>query len=379
MLEVILVFGFFMWIISLICKPYEKIIESASSVEEALKYRSKLKWLRWTLSIAAVVIYLGVSIYINPDANYWFQGSGKYVICVLFTYLVTQNGFMKLKGNVSSYSKEEYLEKHSSFALFLRGFNDDVYGADALDVHSKDKFSEVLFMKNLEKYKPTCAIGMTKEADAPFGATRVYVSDESWKEDVHELMEKASLVFILLNDRPSCIWEIEQSESILFKTCFIVEDINKYNSIRAKLTGKISFPDTASMNVDIPFGLRLLDTPVASDSNNNSEEERVSHIAYSFENTEEGYNDLLDSLINYRLNSITGIKNHRSESSAMKVVYRLLAILALFFLNLIFSNLFLESINTKGLVWTIVIIALLYFIEWMLYMVLKVSRKKKKA
>lgn len=90
---------------------------------------------------------------------------------------------------------------------------------------------------------------MTKEADSPIGAKRIYVDDSSWKEDVKELIEKSETIFILVRDRESCIWEIETAIAHLKKVKFIIDDIDKYNNVRETLKNKIDLPEITDLIV----------------------------------------------------------------------------------------------------------------------------------
>jgi CYTH domain-containing protein len=97
-------------------------------------------------------------------------------------------------------------------------------------------------MRLLKTRIRVCAVGMTKELDSPDGAIRVYVNDKTWQENVRELMEKAQEIYILINDRDSCLWEIEQSASMQSKTTYIVSDLDKYNRARSALKDSLEFP-----------------------------------------------------------------------------------------------------------------------------------------
>lgn len=358
-----------------VSKPYTKKIENATTLEEALKFRRRLRFLRYGLTILFILLYIGPSLYLVPDVGYWINGKGKYAVEGILVYLIVQKGFKKLTGNISSLSKAGFLVKCHKFALFLRGFEDDVYGLDDYNLISKERFSELSFMENLQLYLPACAIGMTKESDAPFGARRVYVSDESWKEDVRDLMNRANLIFILLNDRPSCIWEIEQSADVLNKTCFLVEDIDKYNSIRNQLSGKIDFPNASKMDVTVPFALRLVDIPVRIKSENGLERpDKITAIAQKFENSKDGYEELLSILIEGK-----SAKEKKVPSFVMKIFYYLIAIVILLIANARISTFLLNSFGTDDLVLRWIMIMFLYIIEWLVYMVVKVSWKTRKA
>ena len=68
---------------------------------------------------------------------------------------------------------------------------------------------------------PAYAVGMTKELNSPIGAERIYLNDAEWESEVMDLMTKASLIVILLNDSQSCIWEICKSNQFKNKVVFI--------------------------------------------------------------------------------------------------------------------------------------------------------------
>ena len=375
MLEITIVFGFFVMLINFISKPYVEKIKSAPTVEDALKYRNKLKWIRWTCAICFTTLYTVGGWFLNSDTPDWFQRGGQSFISSLFIYLFTWGGFRKLRGNVSSYSKGNFLSKYNNFALYLRGFENDNYKA-APDLYVPIRnFSEYHFMEKLEKYMSTCAIGMTKEAYAPVGAHRVYVSDESWKEDVQDLMDRASVIFVLLNDRPSCIWEIEQSTGILHKVCFLVEDIEKYNSVKEKMAGKINFPDLSNMNLKAPFAIRFVDMQVRIINDSGMDKtDVVTTIAQSFKNSAEGYENLLSILLEGK-----SIKPDKTTSLISLIIGYLIAAVLLFGVNVNISIFLLDSFEIDNNVLKVILTALLYVMEWLLYMIIKVSWKYRKA
>lgn len=160
---------------------------------------------------------------------------------VLFWYFAVSKATNRHIGNVSTFTKEAFLEQHPRFALYLRGFADDDYSKRHF--FRRSQFSEYQFIRLLNTRIRACAVGMTKELDSPDGAIRVYVDDKSWQGDVLELMQKAESIFILVNDRPSCVWEIEQSANMKDKTTYIVTNTKRYLNVRGELHGIIGFPD----------------------------------------------------------------------------------------------------------------------------------------
>lgn len=156
-------------------------------------------------------------------------------------------------GNLSFYTQEQFLKENERFYLYLRGFNDDI-PFDSKKTLGKDEFDESVFAEIIDYALgiPVCALGMTKEIDSPIGAKRVYVDDDAWQDKVLELMNKAERIFILVNDRSSCIWEIENSVSLLDKTVCIVDDLGKYQSVKAHMDKCLALPDV-SPDIEIPF------------------------------------------------------------------------------------------------------------------------------
>ena len=374
MIEILIVFGVFSWLMHIISRPYEKKIEKASTVEKALTYRRRLKWIRWVTTIVLIAIYTIPNFYLNPDKDFWLQGGGKTTICVLILYLFGQKGFKKLLGNVSSLNKKSFLNKYSRFALFLRGFENDNYEKDPLALMALKDFSEYSFIKELEQYIPVCAIGMTKEADAPLGAQRIYVSDETWRSDVLELMNRADLIFILLNDRPSCIWEIEQSSEVMCKTCFIINDIDKYNSVRNRLIGKIDFPDVSKMKIETPFALRITDIPIIIKTNGGlNDTDRITAIIQNFTNSQKGYEELFAILLKDK-----HTKKITNVSLLFKIFFYIVAFTVFFFLNLKVATLFLEALGLNITIVKWLIVILFYAIEWLVFMLVKINLKIRK-
>jgi len=102
MIEICIVFAIFSLIIEVVSKPYTKNIENATTLEEALKFRRRLRFLRYGLTILFILLYIGPSLYLVPDVGYWINGKGKYAVEGILVYLIVQKGFKKLTGNISS-------------------------------------------------------------------------------------------------------------------------------------------------------------------------------------------------------------------------------------------------------------------------------------
>ena len=230
-----------MWLLDI---PFRNKIKQSTSVEESLKARKRLKVFRrfWSVLLIIASCVLIIWIYVSNDAtNETINGSNAMGRDIgMFIAFSMISGYKRIVGNVQSFSKEKYLEKHGDgFILYLRAFDTDYYTRDPRKISFEMQLAKAVKKKSGKKM---CAIGMTKEVDAPYGADRVYVGDETWKEDVKELMEKASSVFILVSDRESCIWEIKQSAPILKNCCYIIKSKSEYESVKDEATSLIPFP-----------------------------------------------------------------------------------------------------------------------------------------
>ena len=152
---------------------------------------------------------------------------------------------------ISVETKDTYLSRHEDFVLYLRAFHNDKYidenmtdvtvpylfeGPKPDDQYVFESFCEQFFMDEINRFLPSSAIGMSSEMECPIGASRIYVDDISWQEDVLELMGRSTWIIVLLEDRESCLWELEQSLKMREKTIYIVDDLEIYSRIKNKKT-----------------------------------------------------------------------------------------------------------------------------------------------
>ena len=239
------------FVIKLIEKTDIQLLKETTDTNIAIEIRKKLKRNRIIILILMLILYaifevittIVITNFEDPQnivdliRNIGLTGVAMYI------YLRKQNGAIKAVGNISTASKHDFLEQHNKYCLFLRGFEQDDYGhAPVVSEKTYDSFSEYEFTSLVMQNIPICAVGMTKEVNSPRGAIRVYLNDDSWQKDVLELMEKSQAIYILVNDRKSCIWEIEQSFKMLEKIIYIIDDTQKYENVRQQLAHKISFP-----------------------------------------------------------------------------------------------------------------------------------------
>ena len=249
-----LLFFLFLWVLKLVDKPTIKKIQEADSTAIALEYRKQL--VRNRKNATAVffavlfILYVILDILICISSERDLHGfvislaliseiASAILILVLLKKSHTLQG---IQDRVFTVSGKDFLATTGKYVLYLRGFDSDVYDENEINVwaFSEDWLSQVV---SQGLGIPLCAVGMTKEADAPIGGQRVYVEDATWEEDVLELMKKAEKIIIRINDRSSCLWEISQSATLIDKCTYVIDDIEKYNKAKRHLVSEFYLPD----------------------------------------------------------------------------------------------------------------------------------------
>lgn len=248
MLQLIVVlFAVFALIVKLVDVPTVKRIRNARNTETAIALRKQLLRNRKIVFTVFVALIILASVYAwivleNYDASWEILIAPILAIAILVYYLKTSGKYQEVQGNVSTQTASEFLAENERFALFLRGFESDVYDSEKA---GKWDFSEDVLARVIRKGLgiPMCAVGMTKEADSPLGGQRVYVEDETWEKDVLELMQKAEIIIIRINDRKSCLWELIQAKAFIQKCVFVMDDLYKYHNARVALAPDMHLPD----------------------------------------------------------------------------------------------------------------------------------------
>lgn len=223
--------------------PLARRIKRSTNAKDAISCRRKLRFRRRLFFIIYVLIFLvvpniGITVGTIQDTGIVGPRNFLWVLILplfLYVYLISSKNLDRLMGNLSLSTKTSFLSTRKDYVLYLRGFETDDYTSESKQYKNRkgsSRFSEYYFTKVLQSKETVCAVGMTKEVDAPIGAQRVYLDDKTWQKDVLDLMRFAKEIYILVNDRPSCIWEINQSLDMLDKTVFLVDEREKYNKVR---------------------------------------------------------------------------------------------------------------------------------------------------
>ncbi len=238
----------------IIDEPILQEIQNAKNSEEAISYRKKLRIQRLLflliyfiiISILIGIIQFSMTEKENALLFATIKSVGMFVYFILRFLLTDGRERQIILGNVSVMNKTTFLEQKKDYALYLRSFESDINTRDPNDKLIKNKdgfhFIEYQFMSILQSKIPVCAVGKPKEIDAPLGASRIYLDNANWKEDVIDLINSAKEIYILVSSRESCIWEIAQCEKYLSKTFFIIDDLAEYNKIIKNKNNLFNFP-----------------------------------------------------------------------------------------------------------------------------------------
>lgn len=255
MLLALILTGLYTILLNLLETPLIKSLKSSPSSISRVKIRGKIIRIRiyCTILICAIlfclnilpVLIVGDKDYINsPD---FFNRDVKVTLmCFSYIIFILQRKVSKTPfSNISTLTKTSVLSRNKPYILYLRGFNCDEYESHHKLYSKKNNkqisnFSEFKFAQSIRKHFPIYAVGMTKEIESASGASRIYLEDSTWKQDVKILMKHAKAIIILINSSDSCIWEIEQSTQMLEKTYYIVDNMEEYKLSKQMLYGKIS-------------------------------------------------------------------------------------------------------------------------------------------
>ena len=283
-------------------KTAKEDILDISTTKERISYRKQLYKKRIGIIIKVAYFPLACLVFawgtlmihsylekrLLSELSMWIGGF--FMILLLIIIIAIPVGlfvYIQYKGNLSYSDNESFIQTNKSFVLYLRGFDNDNYSDRfRLSFSKSNSFSEYRFTKAISKYYVCAAIGMTKELDAPLGAKRIYVDDTTWQNDVQDLIDKADYVFVLINNRPSCIWEIETSARYIDKTVYIIDNPVKYVLVQEAVKNVISFPHIPALSMENKFFYLL---------HVNGE-----FMSFEYTNTKKGYRKLLENVFERR-------------------------------------------------------------------------------
>ena len=255
-------------------RKYSEKIVLSDDADITVSIRREYSYIRYFIAFLTGVIILITMSFDN------FHLSSITIGCGVFW-----SGYFARTALPVSNKRTNDIPQEEKFILYLRGFSYDNY--EGIRAYQKltrfEKFSEFHFVNILNKFFPVYSVGMTKELSSPFGATRIYLNDKDWENDVQMLIDRAELIIVLVNDSDSCLWELEHCYD-LHKTILIVDDKEKMITVRGQFAKKHLYPFPISIS---PQTLLLHD-----------EKNNYSPLAY--ENTEKSYRIIIKQFMKER-------------------------------------------------------------------------------
>ena len=261
---IVVIVSTFVWLISagftdFFSAIYINGIAGSKNAKESCSYRNRFKvFLELSRFFYYSIGFIGALLLTNegflglmklpapPDDLFSYPGLWVIYFFIVFYYEVVQ----VMDVGITSPHKVTTITKDKvkrDYVLFLRGFQTDNYLSELyLDRMTGDYFSEHRFMQRLSILYNAYAIGRPEELINPSGASRIYLDNETWQSDVSDLMNKAKCIVILVNDKPNCLWEIAQTDSMIKKTVFLINKRTNFDVARSTSPFLNSISETPS-------------------------------------------------------------------------------------------------------------------------------------
>ena len=155
------------------------------------------------------------------------------ILIIIFTIITMwlQSINHRLGRKKKSTLKKENIQ--GPFILYLRSFVDDANTRKSTSTLSDITSEEEALVEALSDIAPVYAIGDPKDDKSPLGASRLYVSDEEWKNTVEYLAQRAQVVVLRLGSTDSFWWEVRMALNKIDKQkiLFVIPESDSLDSI----------------------------------------------------------------------------------------------------------------------------------------------------
>lgn len=155
------------------------------------------------------------------------------ILIIIFTIITMwlQSINHRLGRKKKSTLKKEDIQ--GPFILYLRSFIDDATTRKSTNTLSDITSEEEALVEALSDIAPVYAIGDPKDDKSPLGASRLYVSDDEWKNTVEYLAQRAQVVVLRLGRTDSFWWEVRMALSKIDKQkiLFVIPESDSLDSI----------------------------------------------------------------------------------------------------------------------------------------------------
>lgn len=161
------------------------------------------------------------------------------------------------KRLISDSAEEAMTKDPRRPVVYFRSFEDDLRFAWSSKKHGRPLFfgryrtEEEQIVKELKRIGPVVAIGNPEEKVPLAGASRLYTTDDLWRETAEQLLDRAALVVYRVGTTPGFIWEVKRGRQHLSPDRVIIllppfKDRYSppgYSEFRTKLADTLSLPE----------------------------------------------------------------------------------------------------------------------------------------
>ncbi len=210
----------------LLTLPFRLVIKKTRDYNRAIKLRKLCHILLYFfVGIAIFTTIMNLLLKVNFANKYELLGG----VILMFFFMPLYYYWAKSLLNVVDFYDEGIISNLQYYILYLRSFKDD---------QRRDKV-ERKCMETLYGLFCPFAVGIPSEFSPSEGAPRIYIGDK-WKEQVHDLMNNAPIVFFRINDTENFLWEVEQclDSNLLEKSLFWITDVSYYQHFASFLKEK---------------------------------------------------------------------------------------------------------------------------------------------
>ena len=182
-------------------------------VDEATLYLRQDKQFTMSSSIImmSAMIVLYIDYYTLPPFDYLLG----YIIFIILS-TIAANSINNMYGVV--YTTTDIKDKLDVYSLYLRPFT-----SDEIVVSKKQ---EKWICKEADRFFKLYAIGNPGKVVNSIGAESIFATDETWKDDVKNLIIKAKYVILRVGDSDGAMWELESiiDNDSVKKTIFLIDN-----------------------------------------------------------------------------------------------------------------------------------------------------------
>lgn len=212
------------------CFKIYKISREKHKTKQDVVQRTKIvNSLCFIFSLAISFFAVGISFTNIIDLDYHLSVE-KWVETTIKMAFFTTMAIVLMDGIISKicspiHTVEQILHL-GNYNLYLRSFEAD-------SIHKKD---ERFICRTFNHLFPTYAIGDPNTMLQPYGADRIYATDDEWQKAVSDLMLNAQLIIIRCGLTNGTLWEIDKiiSSNYINKCVFILDDDKTYEVLKSK-------------------------------------------------------------------------------------------------------------------------------------------------